>query len=190
MRVRLLSASAVAAVGLLFMAIPAGASGLITRGDAEAVLQANLTGGVAIRANAPQADGAPTTPGVGIRLSSNGQHYCADDWHTIAVADVQGGDSTFTQQQAAAILEQEVFTILLDGVSLDLTVTPVKAVSQPEFLGSQRAYYVQAGAVVSPADLPVGSHTVRFIDVTPSGTVVDHTITIFVDASGTGVCLQ
>jgi len=47
----------------------------------------------------------------------------------------------------------------------------------------------QEGRVLSPSDLSVGAHTLRLQSSDSSCVIFDNTITFYVDAAGTGVCL-
>jgi hypothetical protein len=55
----------------------------------------------------------------------------------------------------------------------------------------ERAWYFQEGKIMSPDDLSVGQHelTVRFSDLA-SGLDESDGITFFIDAAGTGACLN
>jgi hypothetical protein len=55
----------------------------------------------------------------------------------------------------------------------------------------ERAWYFQEGRIMSPDDLSVGQHelSARFIDPN-TGLDESDGITFFVDAAGTGACLE
>jgi hypothetical protein len=165
-----------------------------TRGNAEAVLQAFGNGGWAILLHNQAAEGGPADEDrtVAIRpFAFFARHYCALDWHTILVADIEGGDKSFKHQQAEAIISQMRVSLVVDGALLQLTQTVVKRFLNPQLFGLQVAYYSQWGRIMAPSDLAVGAHTLRGVATDPSGSTVffDTTITFFIDADGTGTCL-
>jgi hypothetical protein len=164
----------------------------VSRGDAEAVLQAAPTGGGAIRSHGIVNPSAPTD--IELRTSIrpfsgtvfDGRHYCAEDWHVILLLDFEGGDRSFTEQDARAIMDQITFDFSLDGAPLATNRLPIKRflAPQPFF---ETAYYFQQGVVLPPSALTVGSHTVGVSGTDPRGNFTDQ-ITIHIDAPGTGVC--
>jgi hypothetical protein len=166
----------------------------VTKGQAEAVLNAAGTGGGAIKSHHTESLGAPAD--IELRASLrpfrntvfDRRHYCAEDWHTIVALDFEGGDATFTEQDARVIMGQIVFEFLLDGDPLATTRLPIKRllVPQPFF---EVAYYFQQGVVMSPTALTVGRHTLKLIVTDPSGTGEDQ-CTFYIDAPGTGACIQ
>jgi hypothetical protein len=170
----------------------------ITRGDAEAVLNAFGTGGrVILRHKGETAQAAPADflgshgsirPFQGSPW--DGRHFCAEDWHVILVAWIDGGDGSFDHQQAEASLDPVTVSFTLDQSPLATTRTPIKPFHNPETFDMERAWYFQQGKVMAPADLSVGQHelSVRFTD--PTGLDESDGITFFVDAAGTGVCLS
>jgi hypothetical protein len=117
----------------------------------------------------------------------DGRHFCAEDWHTVLVAVVEGGDASFTKTDAAVILDAISVAFTLDGSPLASERTRIKSVPDPSGFGVN-AYFFNQGRVLSPDKLSVGQHelSMRFID--SSGTF-DETITFFIDAAGTGACL-
>jgi hypothetical protein len=168
----------------------------ITRGDAEAVLNAFGTGGqVILRRSGETAEAGPADI-LGSHGSIrpyegspwDGRHFCAEDWHVILVGWVDGGDASFDHQQAKAAFDPITVSFTLDGAALETTRTPIKSWNDPQRFGMERAWYFQQGKVMAPDDLSVGQHdlSARFTD--PTG-VFDTGITFFIDAAGTGACL-
>jgi hypothetical protein len=168
----------------------------ITRGDAEAVLNAFGTGGqVILRRSGETAEAGPADflgshgsirPYEGSPW--DGRHFCAEDWHVILVGWVDGGDASFDHQRAKAAFDAITVSFTLDGAVLETNRTPIKPWNDPQRFGMERAWYFQQGKVMAPDDLSVGQHdlSVRFTD--PTGPF-DTGITFFIDAAGTGACL-
>jgi hypothetical protein len=162
--------------------------GLISRGDAEAVLHAFGNGGRAVLSHSTVAEGAPADF-VGshgsIRPFSgspwDGAHFSAQDWHVIVIADFEGGDSSFKQQDAVEIMDGLTVTFSLDGAVLPTTRTAVKRFLNPGQFGLDVAYYFQQGRVMAPHDLAPGSHTLS-VDISGSTGVFQDQITFFIDA--------
>jgi hypothetical protein len=166
----------------------------ITRGDVEAVLQAFGGGGRAVLFHSKTAEGAPADffgshgsirPFAGSPW--DGAHFCAEDWHVILIGDIEGGDASFTHNDADGIMNGLDVSFTLDGTPLPATRTAVKRFLNPEQFGLQVAYYFQQGQIMSPADLSIGSHR---LDVTIAGAPGQQSfqdgITFFIDASDTG----
>lgn len=171
----------------------------ISRGDAEAVLDAFGTGGRVILANRGTTAEAAPADFLGshgsIRPFSgspwDGRHFCAEDWHVILVGYIDGGDTTFDHEQAKAVLDPVTISFALDGAVLDSIRTPIKPFHDAQAFDLQKAWYFQQGRIMSPDDLSVGQHevSVRFTDPT-SGLDESDGITFFIDAPGTGACLS
>jgi hypothetical protein len=171
----------------------------IKRGDAQAVLNAFGTGGrVILRRKGETAEASPADffgshgsirPFRGSPW--DGRHFCAEDWHVILVAFIDGGDSSFGHQQAKATLDPVAISFTLDGAPLETTRTPIKPFHNPQAFDLERAWYFQEGKIMSPDDLSVGQHelSARFTDPT-SGMDESDGITFFIDAAGTGACLS
>jgi hypothetical protein len=170
----------------------------VTRGTAEAVLQAFGGAGRIIRRNTNVQTGTPGDPDIkaSIRPFSgtvfDGRHYCVEDWHVILISFVSVGDQSFTQQQAASELNPIVITFTLDGAELATTRTAIRrfldtSIFEDE-LGVERAFFFSQGRVMSPADLSVGSHSLSFTAVDPVEGESGDQITFFIDAPGTGAC--
>ena len=172
------------------------ASRRITRGDAEAVLNAFGGGGRAVLLHSKTAEGAPADffgshgsirPFAGSPW--DGAHFCAEDWHVILIADIEGGDTSFKHDDAERIMNGLDVSFTLDGTPLPTTRTAIKRFLNPGQFGLQVAYYFQQGQIMSPADLSVGSHRleVTIVDATGQQNFQDG-ITFFIDAPGTGAC--
>ncbi len=166
------------------------ASTRITQGDAQAVLDAFGPGGTAVFQHNSVVLAGPGDLPAAIRPFNrfNGIHECSLDWHTIALADIEGGDQSFTEPQAEANIDQVSITLFLDGQQLQLTQTPVQRFNNPELFGVQVAYYSQFGQVRSPSSLAIGSHTLRGVETFSGSVVFDNTITFYVDPPNTGAC--
>ncbi|WP_410612799.1 hypothetical protein [Amycolatopsis sp. lyj-109] len=182
--------------GLLVMGVmnsaPAQAApGRTSRGDAEAVLHASGTGGAAIRNHRTVSDGSPADLDrrVSIRVlpSVDGRHFCQDDWHVILVAEVSGGDKSFTMQNAKAEASSLRLEFFLDGSPLATERTSIKRFLNPGQFELEEAYLFQQGAIMAPDDLTVGAHSLRVVATDPAGSG-ENTITVWIDATGTGVC--
>jgi hypothetical protein len=156
------------------------------------VLEAFGNGGFAVINHSKAAQGGPADRKIQIRPFGpfDGRHYCAADWHTILIADIEGGDRSFTEQQAEAIIGDIRVAFTLDGSPLEIRQTAVKRFLNGQLFGLEAAYYSQWGRVMAPADLGVGQHTlgVRMTDASGSQTFFENTINFFVDAEGTGAC--
>ena len=186
------------ATGLLGIAgamisVPAQAApGRTSRGDAEAVLHAGGTGGAAIRNHRTVSGGSPADIDrrVSIRVlpSFDGRHYCQDDWHVILVAEISGGDKSFTMQDAKTEGNSVRLEFFLDGSPLATERTSIKRYLNPGQFELEEAYIFQQGAIMAPGDLAVGAHSLRLVVTDPTG-VEENNITVWIDASGTGACL-
>lgn len=168
----------------------------ITRGDVEAVLHAFGGGGRTILSHSTTAHGAPADVAGSrgaIRPFSgspwDGAHFCAEDWHVVLIADIEGGDASFQHDDAAAIMDGLKVAFTLDGAALPTSRTAVKRLANPEPLGLQNAFWFQEGQTMAPADLSVGSHQleVAIVDAAGQQTFAD-AITFTIDAPGTGAC--
>ena len=163
----------------------------VTRGDAQAVLNAFPNAGRIIRSH-KIVETTPADPELkaSIRPFSgstfDGRHYCVEDWHVIVVAEIAGGDNSFSHQDAAAELNPITLTFTLDGAELPTNRGPVKRFLDPAPL--DKAYFFQQGALLSPSDLSVGSHSVSYTEDSPSGHF-ESSITFFIDPAGQGACL-
>lgn len=171
----------------------------LTKGDVEAVFNAFLTGGrtVLFQAKAKKVKGAPADflgsqgairPFAGSPW--DGKHFCVNDWHVILVAYFDGGDQSYTMQDAVAVLSQVVFTFTLDGSPLAIERTPVKRFLEPQKFGLDEAYGLQAGRIMSPDELTVGTHTLDLVVHDPVYGDFADSIQFFVDPSNSGACSQ
>jgi hypothetical protein len=166
----------------LLVGSPAGAaSARITRSDAEAVFKAATRG-------------VDADPDIRVRISPfadsvfDGRHYCVEDWHVIMVTWVEGGDASFTRQEAESRLNSVTFSFVLNGLPLATTRTKVVRYLHPELVGAVKAYAFSEGRIMAPTDLSVGSHTVAYTATFPAGSEGSQ-ITFSIDAAGTGACL-
>jgi hypothetical protein len=168
----------------------------VTKGDAEAILNTFGNAGWAIRGHGQDVlQGAPADGLVDglviIRPLSlfDGKHYCALDWHVIAIASFDGGDASYTAQDFEAYRATVVITITLDGQAFatDATASRRSRRDLTEF-GITTSYYYTEGRVVAPDELTVGQHTLAmsYTDIYESDLTV---ISFTIDAPGTGVCL-
>jgi hypothetical protein len=133
--------------------------------------------------------------GVIFPLTGFNGEYCVDDWHVVLIADVDVIDNVFffTKEQAIADLKATTITYTLDGVPLPVTQTPIiklNTADEQRFGFAGQVFAFQAGSILSPTALSVGTHTAGIVAIAPSfGTFTDSS-TFTVDPSGTGVCLQ
>lgn len=148
-RVLIASVGVALAVGV---ASPAGAAipTRVTKGQAEAVFQSSLTGGLAIDSNpaspgaAPLADREKPVIMSPVR-SSPDDPFCVLDWHVIKVSLFSDVRSDLTGSDVR---------IWLDGVELAITSTAIKpVVTVPGF------YSISYGVVVPPGTPTAGPHT-------------------------------
>src|SRR5215211_7969734 len=134
----------------------------VTRGNAQAVLNAFPNAGRIIRRQGIVRSNTPADPELKatIRpfsnpdLPFNGRHYCAEDWHVIVVAEIAGGDRSFSEQDAIAELSQITLTFTLFVSELPATTkTPIKRFGDPESFveGWEEAYFFQQGQLMSPS---------------------------------------
>jgi hypothetical protein len=112
------------------------------------------------------------------------------DWHTIVIADIEGGDRPYTRSQAEAAITDVRVQFTLDGAPLQITQTAVTRFLNVQLFGLQVAFYCQWGRIMQPSDLAVGQHTlsVRMTNAAGSQIYFENTINFFIDAEGTGTC--
>jgi len=168
----------------------------ITRGDATAVFEAFGNGGRAVLQHSRVAQGAPADD-VGSRGSIrpfsgtpwDGAAFCADDWHVILIADIEGGDSSFSHQDAERIMQGLTVNFRLDGSPLETSRTAIRRFLDPSGFNLDVAYYFQQGRIMAPTDLSVGPHRLE-VNVSDSAGQQDFhdEITFTIDASETGAC--
>ncbi len=174
------------------------APGLVTRGDAEAIFNAALTGCAAVLAQGNLHEGQPCedTQRAQLRLFAPlpTQHYCVDDWHVVRITvvfEVAPGD---TNQGTRQKVDEFTASFVLDGQPLDTSRTPAKPVTPPSAsaLGvTTPAYWANIGTLLPPEALGVGSHSSHVETFDPSTNTTSVFDSVFViDPSGTGACLQ
>jgi hypothetical protein len=148
----------IASVGVALavgVATPAGAAipTRVTKGQAEAVFQSQLTGGSAIELRSSSPGAAPTAnelkPVIMSPIASGPEDpFCVLDWHVIRVS---------LQIDDRSILEGSTVRIWLDGAELAITRTAIKPwVQSPVGPGFYQAAY---GVVVPPGTPTAGTHT-------------------------------
>jgi hypothetical protein len=166
----------------------------VTRGDAQAVLNAFPNAGRIIRRQQIVQFNTPADPKLKATIRPfsdpdfpfNGRHYCVEDWHVIVVAEIDGGDRSYSEQDAVAYLSQYTLAFTLDGAELPTDRGPVKRFLDPG--PGEEAYFFQQGALLSPSELSVGSHSVSYTEDGPLGHYED-SITIFIDSADQGACI-
>lgn len=165
----------------------------IKRGDVQAVFEAFGGGGWAILRHSSVARGAPAdvlgSQGA-IRPFEpwDGLHLCAEDWHVILIADIEGGDASFSRRDAEQIMSTIAVRFELDGDELNTTRTAIKRFLNPGLFELDEAYYFQEGRIMSPDELAVGAHVLRCEVTADAAVVFENTIGFIVDAAGTGAC--
>jgi hypothetical protein len=73
----------------------------------------------------------------------DGAHFCAEDWNVILVADIEGGNSSFKENDAERSMDGVDISFSLDNTALPTTRTAIKRISSPELFGLQVAYYFE-----------------------------------------------
>jgi hypothetical protein len=105
------------------------------------------------------------------------------------LAIIDGGDASFTREEAEANLNSVTVSFTLDDAPLSTTRTDLRTALKPSLdpglFGFEKAWWFQEGRVMSPADLSVGSHQLVVVQSDEE----DLSIEFFIDASGTGACL-
>ncbi len=190
----LLASLAIGAVGFLVLPRVQAASGSerVTKGDAEALLNAFRTGCGAQAAHGPMNESSPCGDRHQAFIlffpSFNGAHYCAADWHDMFYYSEESIDPTnpllLTKQAVKNDLQANTASIAVDGSPLTLKSLPVK----PE-VGTPDTYYIVIGTTVSPDTLPAGTYTATLVGNDPASGPLAFTVTFTMDASGTGSCL-
>ena len=183
------------ALGLSPFAVQAD-SGRITEGDVQAVLQAFMTGGRTVVSNSSETAGFHAAPAD--FLGSNGairpfapwdnQHVCTSDWHVLLIGIFDGGDKSYTRQDASNYLSQLDISFTLDGNPLQTTSTAIKRFHNPESFGLEEAYGFQVGSIMAPGDLEVGEHVFEVNLMDPIYGDDQFTITFFVDDASSPTC--
>jgi hypothetical protein len=163
----------------------------VSRGDAEAVLQASH-GGVVATNHAGVVRGAPADIDMRAAIRPyadsdwDGRHYCAKDWHVLVVAWYAPIDESHTLQQAKDELAGTTIQLVLDGMELDTERTAIRRL--PEGVEEAEAFYFQQGKTIAPGELSVGTHTLAYTATSPADSYGSQ-ITFSIDAPGTGACL-
>jgi len=188
-------AAGVVVVAALALAPSAGAASF-TEGDAEAVFNAGFSGGWAVRLHSFVIEAAPAQNNKRIFPTQSfiGSHVCGTDWHLINLNASDGGDSTFTHDQAVADMASLVFNYALDGAPLASSVTAIKRMLNPAVfgLGWTVAYWESGGVILPPDALSTGSHLVHLVIDNwfgPGLPLDEGDVTFYVDSAGTGACL-
>jgi len=162
----------------------------VSKGDAQAVLEAFGGGGWAIQQHSKVLRGAPADglpdSRVAIRPFDawDGRHFCQLDWHVILIADIEPIDETSSHADAKAVIEQLALSMTLDGEPLQLSRTAVKRFLNPELFGLEDAVFAQWGRIFSPDELAVGAHRL-FVQF---GTETLPEIEFFIDPADSGTC--
>lgn len=165
-----LAALVAAALVVALGSTPAsGASpGSPTRGDAQAAFQAFFTGGSAIRAHNPLADGAPGVPvdppvdSARIHPFADGAEYC-EGWHVVMLAGF-GDPAAFPggNTELFDFLSEIGIQFVLDGVPLETERTSIRRFPHPEpDFSEDPLMAVTFGAFMAPGELSLGSHGPR-----------------------------
>jgi len=192
-RARAVAAVVCSTLALLAPGTPAGAEDFGSRGDAQADLKAFGNGGWAILNHSPSGLGAAADVDIRFEIRPveffEGRHYCVEDWHVILVAWIEGGDASFSRDDAYSRLNAVTLSFVLDGAPLATTRGPIKPWLNPQYFQWETAYYFQEGRIMSPAELSVGSHELELSAVTAGELVYEFQITFAVDPPGTGACL-
>jgi hypothetical protein len=167
----------------------------VTKGDVESILDAFTTGGRIILLTNETAGfhaGLVDPPGDKGSIRPlppwDGQHYCVSDWHVILLAYFDGGDQSFTYQDALNSLSEVEFSFTVDGELLSTTRTPIKRFLAPNQLGLEEAYGFQEGAIMEPSDLGVGQHNLETVVTDPWFGSERLSITFYVDDVGSPAC--
>jgi hypothetical protein len=149
----------------------AASTGSPTFGEAEAALQAFFSGGSAIRAHNPGANGAPGVPvdpppdGARIYPGVEDAVYCVQGWHVVMLGSFDdptaypGGNKELFEVLSAVTIQ-----FFLDGVPLDMAQTSIKRFPHPDPAFSENPLMaVSFGAFLQPGALSVGAHELRTI---------------------------
>jgi hypothetical protein len=165
----------------------------IDRGVVQAVFEAFTTGGFSVLLHGGMVRGAPADDfgshgAIRPFQPWNGLHFCAEDWHVILIATIEGGDQSFTRQDADRLLSGTKITFNLDGVELVTSRTAIKRFLDPARFGLEVAYAFQEGRLMSPGDLSPGDHTLSVVAAEPGQPVFANAITFSIDPASAGTC--
>ena len=184
---------------VLFPLTAMAETGVVTRGDVQAVLEAMPTGATAVLFRASEIAAVSAAPVEGTRGEIrplpgwDGRRYCVDDWHVILVGWFAGGAKSFTRQDAAESLSgiSMSFSLTGDGYSgvLDTVRTPIKPLLAPEFFGWDVGYGFQEGRVMSPDELGVGEYTLTVL-CEINGSSFPLTSQFYIDPSNSSTCTE
>jgi hypothetical protein len=177
----------IASVGLALavgVASPAGAAipTRVTKGQAEAVFQSQLTGGSAIEMRSASPGAAPTADELKPVImspvrSTPDDPFCVLDWHVIRVS---------IQTDDRSVLEGTTVRIWLDGAELAITRTAIKPwVQSPVGPGFYQAAF---GVVVPPGTPTAGPHTLTAAEHFGDGTSDTDETTINVGSADSPQC--
>jgi hypothetical protein len=185
---------------VLFPLTAMAETGVITRGDVQALLEAMPTGGTAVLFRASETAAVSAAPVEGTRGAIrplpdwDGRHYCVDDWHVILLGWFAGNTESFTRQEAVEALSgiSMSFSVTGDGYSgvLDTVRTPIKPLLAPEFFGWDEGYGFQEGRVMSPDELGVGEYTLTVAVAFDGSHVFDLSSGFFIDPSDSAACAE
>lgn len=169
----------------------------VSLGQCQAVFHAAGTGGQMIIEHNQTSKGAPdpnsltaAIRGAGPGSPWDGAHFCQDDWHVLLQGDIEGGDASFTQQDAQNIINGLKMVLTLDGSPLHTTQTATMPFLNPAGHGLtvQNAWWFQVGEFFPPNSLSVGQHQLDVSLSDPTGLIYQQSTTFFIDAAGTGGC--
>jgi hypothetical protein len=186
-------------VALLAIGLPfpvQAASVRITKGDVEAVLHAFTTGGRTVLSHrsatagflAAPADFHGSNGAIRPFPAWDGLHVCGDDWHVLVIALFDGGDRSYTMQDAKSYLSQVDALFSLDGKPVSTTRTSIKRFLDPVSVGYDEAYGLQVGSIMAPGDLGVGAHSLQVHVVDPVYGDAQLNITFSVDDRTSPAC--
>lgn len=171
-------------------------SNRVTEGDVEAMFNAFTTGGRTIVYQSRGTAGLYASPIEHLFTGSirplppwDEGHFCVDDWHVILIAFFDGGDQSYTREDAESILSELSLTFTLDGNELSTNRTPIKRFLEPEVFGLEEAYAFQEGKFFEPGELSLGEHFFNLNVYDPYGEF-DLPITFFIDPSDSLTCIQ
>ena len=157
----------------------------ITRGDVESGIHGFVTGGFVLLFNANER--AFEVAAVGKIAAArivpfiNGQRKCVLDWHAIATIVIAG----LTREETVAFRDAFTFDFILNGVSLELVVSPVKAIGTS--LGTDFAWTISSPAI-APDELGVGTHELTFRSFLDGEPISDVDITFDIDPPDAATC--
>ena len=118
----------------------------------------------------------------------DGGHFCVDDWHVLVLALFNGGDQSYTKQEAVSILSPITMDFIIDGVSLATDQTPIKRFLEPEAFGFEKAFGFQEGVIMAPGELGVGEHAFVVVIEDPILGTRQLSIQFFIDSSDSETC--